>query len=119
MTGVQVMSTTSTDQLDADRGRVPTLIRTPDQRLRVFVSSTLQELAAERAVVREGIERLRLTPVMFELGARPHPPRDLYRAYLAQSDVFVGIYGERYGWLAPGGAGHGPGDAVPPGWGAA
>ena len=29
---------------------------------------------------------------MFELGARPHPPRELYRAYLEQSDVFVGIY---------------------------
>jgi len=39
---------------------------------------------------------------MFELGARPHPPRELYRAYLRQSDVFVGLYGERYGWVAPG-----------------
>ena len=77
-------------------------IRTPDQRLRVFVSSTLAELATERAAVREAIERLQLTPVLFELGARPHPPRDLYRAYLEQSDVFVGIYGERYGWVAPG-----------------
>src|SRR5512144_2911696 len=48
-------------------------IRTPDQRLRVFVSSTLDELASERAAAREAIERLRLTPVMFELGARPHP----------------------------------------------
>ena len=38
---------------------------------------------------------------MFELGARPHPPRDLYRAYLEQSDVFVGIYGASYGWVAP------------------
>src|SRR3954452_18957384 len=38
---------------------------------------------------------------MFELGARPHPPRALYRAYLEQSDVFVGIYGEKYGWVAP------------------
>ena len=56
-------------------------IRTPDQRLRVFVSSTLAELAAERAAAREAIERLQLTPVLFELGARPHPPRDLYRAY--------------------------------------
>ena len=28
------------------------MIRTPDQRLRVFVSSTLQELAPERAAVR-------------------------------------------------------------------
>ncbi|MPV35881.1 ATP-binding protein [Georgenia subflava] len=78
------------------------LIRTPDQRLRVFVSSTLQELAPERAAARASVERLRLTPVMFELGARPHPPRDLYRAYLDQSHVFVGLYWQRYGWVAPG-----------------
>jgi predicted ATPase len=77
------------------------VIRTPDQRLRVFVSSTLRELAAERQAVKTAIERLRLAPVMFELGARPHPPRSLYRAYLAQSDVFVGIYGDSYGWVAP------------------
>ena len=31
----------------------------------------------------------------------PHPPRALYRSYLAQSDVFVGIYWQRYGWVAP------------------
>ncbi|WP_426323850.1 ATP-binding protein [Microbacterium sp. E-13] len=78
------------------------VIRTPDQRIRVFVSSTLRELAEERDAVRSAIERLRLAPVMFELGARPHPPRDLYRSYLAQSDVFVGIYGDSYGWVAPG-----------------
>lgn len=78
------------------------LIRTPDQRLRVFVSSTLHELREERAAARRAIAHLRLAPVMFEMGARPHPPRDLYRAYLDQSHVFVGIYGERYGWVAPG-----------------
>ncbi len=55
------------------------VIRTPDQRLRVFVSSTLAELAEERAVVRAAVEQLHLIPVMFELGARPHPPRNLYR----------------------------------------
>ncbi|WP_354500212.1 DUF4062 domain-containing protein [Mycetocola sp. 2940] len=77
-------------------------IRTPDQRLRIFVSSTLKELAPERQASRAAIERLRLAPVMFELGARPHPPRQLYRAYLQQSDVFVGLYWERYGWVAPG-----------------
>ncbi len=77
-------------------------IRTPDQRLRVFVSSTLAELAPERAAVAKAISGLRLTPVMFELGARPHPPRELYRAYLAQSDVFVGLYWQRYGWIGPG-----------------
>ena len=47
------------------------LIRTPDQRLRVFVSSTLGELARERAAVRGAIEQLRLAPVMFELGVDP------------------------------------------------
>ncbi|HZB49176.1 MAG TPA: DUF4062 domain-containing protein, partial [Mycobacteriales bacterium] len=70
--------------------------------MRVFVSSTLGELAAERAAVRRAVERLQLLPVMFELGARPHPPRELYRAYLAQSHVFLGIYWQRYGWVAPG-----------------
>lgn len=76
-------------------------IRTPDQRLRVFVSSTLSELAPERAAVRSAVERLRLVPVMFEMGARQHPPRTLYRAYLDQSDIFIGIYWQSYGWVAP------------------
>ncbi len=43
------------------------MIRTPDQRLRVFVSSTLQELADERVAARAAIEQLHLVPVMFEL----------------------------------------------------
>ena len=75
-------------------------IRTPDQRLRVFISSTLGELADERRAARAAVEQLRLTPVMFELGARPHPPRALYRSYLDQSEVFVGIYWQSYGWVA-------------------
>jgi predicted ATPase len=78
------------------------VIQTPDRRLRVFVSSTLGELADERRAVSRAITALRLTPVMFEQGARPHPPRDLYRAYLAQSDVFIGLYWQRYGQAAPG-----------------
>src|SRR5512136_397979 len=76
-------------------------IRTPDQRLRVFVSSTLQELAAERQAARAAVDRLRLAPVMFELGARPHPAKELYRAYLDQSHIFVGVYWQKYGWVAP------------------
>jgi hypothetical protein len=45
------------------------VIRTPDQRLRVFVSSTPGELAAERRAVARAISALRLTPVMFEAGS--------------------------------------------------
>jgi predicted ATPase len=72
-------------------------IRTPDQRLRVFVSSVPGELGAERAAARDAIEQLRLAPVMLESGAQPHRARDVYRAYLEQSDVFVGIYWQQYG----------------------
>jgi predicted ATPase/class 3 adenylate cyclase len=78
------------------------VIRTPDQRVRVFVSSTLDELAPERQAAHAAITRLHLTPVLFESGAHPHPPRDLYRAYLEQSAVFVGVYWQHYGWVAPG-----------------
>jgi predicted ATPase len=78
------------------------LIRTPDRRLRVFVSSTLGELAEERRAVSRAVSALRLTPVMFEVGARPYPPAEVYRAYLAQSDVFIGLYWQRYGQAVPG-----------------
>ena len=41
-------------------------IRTPDQRVRVFVSSTLRELAAERRAVRDAVTGLRhaTVPIM-------------------------------------------------------
>jgi predicted ATPase len=78
------------------------VIQTPDRRLRVFVSSTLGELAEERQAVARAITALRLTPVMFEAGARAHPPREVYQAYLAQSDVFIGIYWQRYGQVSAG-----------------
>ena len=87
---------------DEPRRPPPGLILTPDQRVRVFISSTLEELAPERAAARRAIQRLHLVPVWYESGARPHPPRSMYRAYLAQSQVFVGIYWQRYGWVAPG-----------------
>src|SRR5215469_6468674 len=78
------------------------VIRTPDQRVRIFVSSTLDELAPERVAAREAIAQLHLTPVLFESGARPYPPRELYQAYLTQSEIFLGLYWQRYGWVAPG-----------------
>ena len=78
------------------------VILTPDQRVGVFISSTLQELAEERAAARRAIRRLHLVPVWYESGARPHPPQSMYRAYLEQSQIFVGIYWQRYGWVGPG-----------------
>src|SRR4029453_5518211 len=77
-------------------------VLTPDQRVRVFVSSTREELAEERGAARRAIRRLHLIPVWHESGARPHPQRTMNRAYLEQSQVFVGIYWQRYGWVGPG-----------------
>jgi hypothetical protein len=59
------------EEAPAERAGV---ILTPDQRVRVFISSTLEELAAERAAARRAITRLHLVPVWYESGARPHPP---------------------------------------------
>jgi len=70
----------------------------------VFISSTLGELAPERDAVEAAVRTRRLTPVRFELGARAHGPADVYCSYLEQSDVFVGIYWESYGWVGPGGS---------------
>ena len=67
------------------------IIRTPDYHLRVFVSSTLKELAEERKAVRQAILKLRLSPIMFESGARPHPAEQLYKSYLSQSQIFIAI----------------------------
>src|SRR5215213_4943602 len=78
------------------------VILTPDQRVRVFISSTLEELAEERAAALRAIRRLHLVPVWFESGIRPHPLQSMYRAYLDQSQIFVGIYWQRYGWVGPG-----------------
>lgn len=74
----------------------------PADKVRVFISSTLQECTAERQIVKEAIDSLNHVPVMFEAaGARPHPPRDVYLGGLENSQIFIGIYRESYGWVAP------------------
>jgi predicted ATPase len=78
------------------------IIRTPDYRLRVFISSTLKEVAEEREAARQAIINLRLMPIMFESGARSHPSHELYRSYLSQSHIFIGIYWQSYGWVPEG-----------------
>lgn len=80
----------------------PLVFQPPIDRLKVFVSSTIRECNSERMVAREAIRSLNHEPILFEdIGARPHPPRDLYRARLENSEIFVGIYREEYGWVAP------------------
>ena len=71
-------------------------------RLRVFVSSTIIECAGERECLRTAIRSLNHEPILFEdVGARSHPPREVYRTRLEESHIFVGVYRESYGWIAP------------------
>ncbi len=69
-----------------------------DPRLRVFVSSTLGELRSEREAAKSAIKSLRLVPSGVDLGSRPgqdgSSPQD--------SDIFVGIYWQSYGWVTEG-----------------
>ena len=72
-------------------------------RLRVFVSSSINECSSERAAAREAILSINHEPVLFEdVGARPHPAQEIYRSRLEICHVFVGIYKESYGWIGPG-----------------
>jgi tetratricopeptide (TPR) repeat protein len=75
------------------------------EKLQVFISSTIKECAEERAVAKRAINSLNHEPILFEhIGARSTSPRELYLNRLETSDIFVGIYRNSYGWVAPGSA---------------
>ena len=75
----------------------------PTDKIRVFVSSRLDECDAERESAKNVINSLGHQPVMFEAaGARPYPPRSVYLQGLEESQIFVGIYREGYGYIAEG-----------------
>lgn len=72
------------------------------EKLRVFASSTITECATERKVAKDAIESLNHDAILFEhYGARPESARSFYTRKLDESHVFVGIYRESYGWIAP------------------
>lgn len=71
----------------------------PD-RLRIFVTSTIDECAKQRRQVLAAIRGLELDAFLFEReGARPYGPRSLYLAKLSTCHMAVGIYRSKYGWV--------------------
>src|ERR1700689_1294088 len=68
----------------------------------MFVRSPPGEQAGERGSVWRPVWGLRRTRVRFQAGIWPFPPAEVYRAYLTQADVFVGLYWQRYGQIVPG-----------------
>jgi hypothetical protein len=71
---------------------------------RVFVSSTFVDLAEYRQSVQAAIRQLGAVDVSMEhFGARDERPLDeCLRMITEESDVFVGIYAHRYGFVPPG-----------------
>lgn len=80
-----------------------TPILTSDQRVRVFISSTIEELKEERTAAINAVQDLKLHPIFFEEGARSNNPRDVYKALLEQSHIYIGIFWKEYGWIPPDG----------------
>jgi hypothetical protein len=71
---------------------------------RVFVSSLITDMPAERQAARGAIETVGAMPVMFEnLGPQDVSAEQAYLAGVRSSDVYVGIWGPRYGVRMPDG----------------
>lgn len=65
---------------------------------RVFISSVMDGLEAERRAVADAIRDLGADPICFEeFGARDQDPEQAYLSEVDLSDAYVGILGSRYG----------------------
>jgi HAD superfamily phosphoserine phosphatase-like hydrolase len=72
--------------------------------MRVFISSTVRDLEAHRAAVIKKVEKMGATVVAMEqFGARDARPKaECLRIIREETDVFVGIYAHRYGFIPDG-----------------
>jgi WD40 repeat protein len=76
------------------------------KRLRVYLSSTFEDLKEYRAAVFNALERAGLDVARMEAyAATDERPLDLCLRDVAQSDIYVGLYAWRYGYEPP--AAHG------------
>ena len=68
-------------------------------RLRVFVSSKMQELAAERQAIKAALDALRVDGWVFEqdAGARTETIQQTYTEQLVAADLYVGVFWKGYG----------------------
>lgn len=75
--------------------------------LKIFISSVMEGYEPERRAVREAVYTLHdagfaVRPVLAEqLSADPEPPHQALLKELDSSDIYVGIFGRRYGYVNP------------------
>jgi len=66
-------------------------------RLKIFVSSTVEELKDSRAVVREAIKHFHFIPLMCEdWGANTESVRKTYLTEVGACDIYIGIFWKEY-----------------------
>src|SRR5205823_1263368 len=71
--------------------------------IRVFVSSTAEDLKAERAEVAGALRRMGVEILMMEdWGSNDRPPLNFSLQRVREADILVLILGNRYGAIPPG-----------------
>jgi hypothetical protein len=71
--------------------------------MKIFLSSTYQDLIFHRKAAAEALERLGQQSGRMEVfGARPEEPRAACLVEIDECDLFVGIYAHRYGFIPEG-----------------
>ncbi len=70
-----------------------------DQRLRIFISSKMQELAAEREAIKAALDELHVEAWVFEkdAGARPQTIQETYLEEVEAADLYIGLFWKGYG----------------------
>jgi hypothetical protein len=72
------------------------------KQLRVYLSSTFEDLKEYRAVVFSALEKAGLAVARMEgYTAADERPIDLCLGDVAKSDIYVGLFGWRYGYVPP------------------
>jgi hypothetical protein len=80
------------------------VFRGESMRKRVFISSTYSDLADHRKAAGDALERLGVQLARMEPSpARPDEPERASPDEVEASELFVGIYAQRYGHVPPGG----------------
>lgn len=82
------------------RTDLPNLDEPVADKLKVFISSRLQECKDERTIARDAVYSVNHDPILFEhVGARPIAARKLYLSRLDTSAIMIAIFKKGYGYI--------------------
>ncbi|MCU0875173.1 MAG: DUF4062 domain-containing protein [Pirellulaceae bacterium] len=74
-----------------------------DRAVRVFISSTAEDLAAHREAARDAAIGAGMLPIMMEyfVASGEHPPLEACLGKVSEADLLVVVVAHRYGWVPP------------------